>query len=241
MPLENLKDRIRQGKLTLGVSVPWDSTKEDIQRICSQYKDYNFISIDSQHNPLDESKIASISHDAATLGIPVHFRIKHTNYTWQIGNWLDLGPAMIEVPQTEKVSTAQEAIDYFYYSPAGKRSWGGTSRIEINDRPDRLEYASWWNNFGVLWLQVESLPAISNIPKLALSGIDCISWGPADLSFDRESNPHHPLSISDQACIDHAFKLLENSHAQLVLRNYNWRERDKFIDMGAKVILERPK
>ena len=241
MPLENLKDRIRKGKLTLGVSVPWDSTKEEIQRIWSQDKDYNFISIDSQHNPLDESKIASISHDAAELGIPVHFRIKHTNYTWQIGNWLDLGPTMIEVPQTEKVSTAQEAIDYFYYSPAGKRSWGGTSRIEINDRPDRLPYASWWNNFGVLWLQVESLQAISNIPKLALPGIDCISWGPADLAFDRESNPHHPLSISDQACIDHAFKLQEDSHAQLVLRNYNWRERDKFIDMGAKVILERPK
>lgn len=241
MPLENLKDRIRKGKLTLGVSVPWDSTKEEIQRIWSQDKDYNFISIDSQHNPLDESKIASISHDAAELGIPVHFRIKHTNYTWQIGNWLDLGPTMIEVPQTEKVSTAQEAIDYFYYSPVGKRSWGGTSRIEINDRPDRLPYASWWNNFGVLWLQVESLQAISNIPKLALPGIDCISWGPADLAFDRESNPHHPLSISDQACIDHAFKLLEDSHAQLVLRNYNWRERDKFIDMGAKVILERPK
>ena len=241
MPLENLKDRIRKGKLTLGVSVPWDSTKEEIQRIWSQDKDYNFISIDSQHNPLDESKIASISHDAAELGIPVHFRIKHTNYTWQIGNWLDLGPTMIEVPQTEKVSTAQEAIDYFYYSPAGKRSWGGTSRIEINDRPDRLAYASWWNTFGVLWLQVESLQAISNIPKFALPGIDCISWGPADLSFDREANPHHPLSISDQACIDHAFKLQENSHVQLVLRNYNWRERDKFIEMGAKVILERPK
>ena len=36
MPLENLKDRIRKGKLTLGVSVPWDSTKEEIQRIWSQ-------------------------------------------------------------------------------------------------------------------------------------------------------------------------------------------------------------
>ena len=241
MALENLKDRIRNGKLTLGVSVPWNSTKDDIQRIWSQDKDYNFISIDSQHNPLDESKIASISQDASELGIPVHFRIKHTKYTWQIGNWLDLGPSMIEVPQTENVSTAQEAIDYFYYSPTGKRSWGGTSRIGINDRPDRLAYASWWNNFGVLWLQVESLQAISNIPRLALREIDCISWGPADLSFDREANPHHPLSISDQACIDHAFKLLEDSHAQLVLRNYNWREREKFVAMGAKVILERPK
>ena len=241
MSLENLKERISKGKLTIGVSVPWNATKEEIQRIWSQDKDYNFISIDSQHNPLDESKIASISKDACDLGIPVHFRIKHTKYTWQIGNWLDLGPSMIEVPQTEKISTAQEAIDYFYYSPKGKRSWGGTNRIEINDHPDRLAYASWWNSFGVLWLQVESLQAISNITRLALPGVDCISWGPADLSFDREANPLHPLSVSDQACVDHAFKLLEDSHAQLVLRNYNWRERDKFIEMGAKVILERPK
>ena len=103
------------------------------------------------------------------------------------------------MPQTETQETAQQALDYFYYPQVGKRSWGGASRANVNDHPERLDYANYWNDFGVLWLQIESLSAVTRAKSLAKKGVDCLSWGPADLSFDREANQEHPLKTDDDS------------------------------------------
>ena len=89
----NLKQRIKNGLLTIGVQVPWNATKTQIEDIWSRDDEYNYISVDSQHNPLHEPQLQSLCVSAQELSIPVHFRIKHTYYTFQIGNWLDLGPS----------------------------------------------------------------------------------------------------------------------------------------------------
>ena len=238
---QNLKQRIAIGEVTIGVQVPWNSTKSQIEDIWSRDDAYRYISVDSQHNPLNEAQLQSLCIAAQELSIPVHFRIKHTNYTFQIGNWLDLGPSIIEVPQTELETTAQEAVDYFYYRPLGIRSWGGPTRVGVDERSDIHEYSKWWNDFGVLMLQVESIQAITNIPKLVRKGVDCISWGPADLSLDREAHPHHPLAESDDACIEYAVKACNDAGVRLMVRNYDWKLRDKYLEMGATVLLESPK
>jgi 2-keto-3-deoxy-L-rhamnonate aldolase RhmA len=90
-------------------------------------------------------------------------------------------------------------------------------------------------------LQVESITAITNIPRLARAGVDCISWGPADLSFDRESLPHHPLSVSDDACVEYAAKACREAGVKLMVRNYDPKLREKYIGMGATVLLESPR
>jgi 2-keto-3-deoxy-L-rhamnonate aldolase RhmA len=238
---ENLKERIRSGQTTIGVQVPYNATKSQIEDIYGKDDQYNYISVDSQHNPLNETDLVAVSQAAQDLSIPVHFRIKNTYYTWQIGNWLDLGPSLIEVPQTETEATAQEAVDYFYYRQFGRRSWGGAPRVGIAENPERLDYAEFWNNYGVLMLQVESIQAICNIPRLIRPGVDLISWGPADLTFDREANTNHPLSVSDDACVEYAAKVLEGTDTKLMIRNYDWTLRDKYIEMGATVLLESPK
>ena len=238
---ENLKERIKRGERTIGVSVPWNATRAQIAETLSKDDVYNFISVDSQHSPLNEVNLVNVTAAAQELGIPVHFRIKHTRYTFQIGNWLDLGVSMIEVPQTETDATADEAVEYFYYRPAGRRSWGGAPRVGVGEHAERVEYAQWWNNYGVLWLQVESIQAICNIPRLVRPGVDCISWGPSDLSFDREANPLHPLAVSDDACVEYAVKALDGTGAKLVIRSYDWNLREKYFGMGATVLIERPK
>ncbi len=237
----NLKERIRRGEPTIGVSVPWDASKSQIEDIWSRDDRYNYIAVDSQHSPLVEAQLQAVCVAAQELSIPVHFRIKHTNYTFQIGNWLDLGPSSIEVPQTELEATAQEAVDYFYYRPFGKRSWGGLTRVGVAERPEIPDYTPWWNGFGVLMLQVESIQAIVNIPRFAREGVDCISWGPADLSLDRQAHPHHPLAVSDDACIEYAATVCKDAGVKLMVRNYDWKLREKYFDMGATVLLESPK
>ena len=245
----NLKQRIKADEITIGVSVPWDATKSLIEDIWSRDDEYHFIAVDSQHSPLVESQLASIFVAAQDLSIPVHFRILHTNMTYRIGNWLDLGASSIEVPQTETEATAQDAVDYFYYPQAGKRSWGGVTRVGVDQRhlkfptddADRVGYANWWNNFGVLMLQVESINAIENIPKLAKPGVDCVSWGPNDLAFDREAHPNHPLAASDEVCIEYAVKACNDSGIKLMIRNNDHTQREKYIEMGATVLLETPR
>ncbi len=237
----NLKERIKRGEATIGISLPLTSTKDQIEQAFSKDPAYNYISVDSQHGPLDETKLVELTHAAQELGIPVHFRIKHTRYAYQVGNWFDLGPSMIEVPQTEEPETVRDAVDFTYYRPQGKRSWGGAARVGSDERTGIPEYTSWWNGYGAIWLQVESIRAICNIKEIAVPGVDCISWGPSDLAIDRGLNPDHPLSVSDDACVVYTMKMLEGTGAKLAYRSYDFNLRSKYLDMGATVLLERPK
>ena len=75
---------------------------------------------------------------------------------------------------------------------------------------------------------------------LAKKGVDCLSWGPADLSFSREANPDHPLKTDDD-CVRYVVKVLEGTGVRLCVRSYDPALRNKYRDMGVTVLLERPK
>lgn len=234
----NLKHRIRSGQISIGAISPMTATKSRIEDIMAS-SDYTFLSTDSQHGPYDERLLVEFCEAADQVGVPVVFRIKHTFHSYLVGNILDLGPSGVEVPQTETDQTAQEAHDYFYYPQVGKRSWGGAARANVNDQPERLDYAKFWNDYGVLWLQIESLSAVTRAKSFAKQGVDCLSWGPADLSFNREANPDHPLKTDDD-CIKHVVKLLSGTDTRLCIRSYQPELRNKYLDMGATVLLELP-
>lgn len=235
----NLKQRIRAGEQIVGVSVPMTIERGPLEDILSK-DTYDYISVDSQHSPFNEYNLVALCAIAEDIGIDVHFRIKHTRQSYLVGNMLDLGPSIIEVPQVETMETADEAISYFYYPQFGKRSWGGAARRGINGREDRLTYANYWNNYGVLWLQMESISATTKAREFAKAGVDCLSWGPADLSFNREAHPEHPFKTDDD-CIRHVVELLKGTDTKLCVRNYDPALRDKYREMGATVLLERPK
>jgi 2-keto-3-deoxy-L-rhamnonate aldolase RhmA len=236
--IETLKKRINSGEFIVGFYTSLDTGKERLQELWDK-DDYAFVNVDSQHSAFNEERLVEFCGNANSLGIPVIFRIKHTFHSYLVGNLVDLGPSGIEVPQTEEVATVDEAVAYFYYPQVGKRSWGGP-RVLINEHPDRVEYANWWNTHGVLWMQIESLRAVTGARKFLKPGVDCLSWGPADLSFDREAHPEHPLKTDDD-CIRHVVKLLEGTGVGLMVRSYDPNLRDKYREMGATVLVEAPK
>ena len=126
---EDMKRRIRDGEILIGVSAPLTASKSEMEDILGK-DDYAFVHTDSQHSAFNEETLVQFCGYAAELDIPVQFRIKHTRHAYLIGNLLDLGPAGIEVPQVEELSVAQEAVDYFYYPQFGKRSWGRRGALE---------------------------------------------------------------------------------------------------------------
>ena len=144
------------------------------------------------------------------------------------------------MPQVNDIETVKEAVDYFYYPQKGLRSWGGVERYGIEEISDRLEYSDWWNNTGYLCLQMESLRAVTSARKLAISGVDCLTWGPNDLMYDIEAHPKHPLQTVDD-CVKHALEQLEGTQTRISFRSYDHNLRNKYLDMGVTVLMESPK
>ena len=235
----SLRERIRRGDLVIGVSAPMDATKSQLEDILGK-DEYGFVNVDAQHSPFNEERLVEFCGIAEELGMPVQFRIKNTYNAYLIGNMLDLGPAAIEVPLVEDEEVVDEAIENFYFPQVGKRSWGGAARYGVAERSDRLEYADWWNNNGILCIQMETIRAVSNARQLAKTGIHCLTWGPADLSFDLEAHPEHPFKTVDD-CVKHVLTQLEGTDVRISFRNYTPDLRNKYIDMGVTVLMERPK
>lgn len=234
----SLKERIRRGDIVIGVSAPVNASRGQLEEILGK-DSYDFLAVDSQHSPYNEERLVAFCGLAAELGVPVQFRIKHTRHAYLIGNILDLGPLGIEVPIVEDEATVDEAIDAFYYPQKGKRSWGGAARYGIEGREERLVYADWWNRTGVLCIQMETVRAVTNARRLAKPGVDCLTWGPSDLTFDLEAHPEHPFKSVDD-CVRHALRQLEGMEAKISFRSYSPENRSKYIDMGVTVLMESP-
>ncbi len=233
-----LKERIRRGDIVIGVSAAMTATKSELEDILSK-DDYGFVSTDSQHSPFSEHQLVEFCNTADEVGIPVHFRIKHTNFAFLVGNYADLGPAMIEIPLVEEPATVRDALQWFYFPPQARRSFVGGNSWGFAGQ-GRRGYAEWWNNNGMLMLQIETLRAIENIHTFAAPGVDMFSWGPSDLEFDREMHPHHPFQTDDD-CILHVMKQLESQDTRMCYRSYEPDLRNKYLDMGVTVLMERAK
>ncbi len=98
-------------------------------------------------------------------------------------------------------------------APFGNRSWGGEFRFGEKPPTDRLKYSAWWNGTGMLGFQIETLRAALNVRNLVKPGVDWISWGPGDMSFDLERHSNSP------------FKTLHEVHSFVIeqLKGYDVR------------------
>ena len=104
----NLKERIRRGDIVIGVNVPIGSTKSQFEDILGK-DDYGFATCDSQHSPFSEHMLVDHCNVADEVGIPIHFRIKHTQLAFLVGNIADLGPAFIEIARRPARSTSSRS------------------------------------------------------------------------------------------------------------------------------------
>ncbi len=234
MTQPNLKQRIHRGETVVGLQVPISTEPDRVKGILDRHT-YDFIHVDGQHSPFDEKELFAFCEGVDELGVPVLLRIEHTRNAYLAGNYLDLGPSGIEVPQVELESTVDEAITNTYYSPIGKRSWG-EPRKGPGVPTDRVEYAQWWSEYGILMLQLESVDAVTNARQLAKQGVDCLSFGPNDLDFSLEMHPHYPVKSVDD-CVRHVAEQLAGSGVAVCFRTMP-DTREKYTDLGCTVLLD---
>ena len=231
----NLKQRMKNGEVLNGRHIPIMTEPERMRSILDEGR-FDFIATDSQHDPFNEERLFHFCRLTDEYEAEVIFRIKHTEQAYLIGNMLDLGPAGIEVPQVELESTVDTAINAFYYPQFGKRSWGGVSRPVPEHHQGRLGYSQWWKENGILWIQVESINSVTNAQKLAKSGVDCVSFGPADLSFSLECYPNHFLKTVED-CVQHVAEQLNDTGVAVCMRGVQPEDKDLYIEMGTTVFI----
>ena len=194
---KTLKDRYLTGEKITQSRISMASTREQVHETIAD-TGCEIIYIDCQHGPHTEWDISRISKAAEEKGVPVLLRIKHTQRAYRLGNYCDLGVFAIKVPEVETEDVVDEAINSFYFPPIWQKKLGGWVGYGIEKRKDRLEYARWWNENGILGFKVESLKSVLNIRTLVKPGVTYIDLGPADLMFDIELQDHPYLkSVND--------------------------------------------
>ena len=190
----SLKEKMHKGEPVRTVAAPADSTRSQLEEIIKKNGKVDLFSLDGQHRPLpDERDLVKFCKLAEELGAGVQLRIPHPRLAFMTGRFADLGVLAIMVPLVEEVETANEAINNFYYPPLGDRSWGGEFRFAEKPPTDRLKYAQWWNGTGILGFQIETLRGALNVRNIVKPGVDWISWGPGDMSFDIERHSNSPF------------------------------------------------
>ncbi len=172
-----LKRKLQAGQPCFGAWML--STSADMAEILA-YAGLDFLLIDHEHGQgsIDDA-IAQLRAMKGTdctgmLRVPVndHIYIKRA---------LDAGVGGIMVPNVNTADEARRVVEACRYAPAGIRgAFGGMRAMRYGFDPGYHDGA-----FGnlVVAVQVESAPAIDNIPAIAaIDGIDVIFIGPRDLS-----------------------------------------------------------
>jgi 2-keto-3-deoxy-L-rhamnonate aldolase RhmA len=240
--LDNLRARVAAGDelVALRGDIGWN--KEQLATAWGNGQ-YHLIWLDSQHSPYSDQQLVSFTRAAEELGIPVQLRIPHTREAHKVGRFFDLGIAGALVPEVMEPATVQDALDFAYYGPLGRRSWGGANRLGLRTRTaptGNREYADWWNETVLLSIQIESVEAVTNIARLVRPGITHVTFGPNDLQFSLDVHPSYPLT-SVEACMQNVAAQLDGSGVRIGMGTTTTpAERQKYRDLGVTIFMAAP-
>jgi len=188
-----LKERIRSGEAFHIGSVSLDLSGAELEQKAKN-EGWDLAFVDLQHTPHTEPQLVAFCKEAAVAGVPVIFRVHHPSAAWLIGRCLDFGAAGVLVPMSEDPAQVADAIRNFYYPPLGGRSCGLKHAYGWQPGGDPRAYADWWNENGILALQLETVRGIQEVLELVQPGIDLLLFGACDLGFSIGASPDRPFA-----------------------------------------------
>ncbi len=238
---DTFKQRLKSGEEVLMLITSFDMGRSELEDSLA-LGSYDAIFIDGQHSTFSEDQITKFCAVTEELGVPTQMRIPHTRFTYMVGRYCDFGLSSVMVPEVMEETSVDEAIECFYYGTLGRRSWGGGARagLQLFDSPvDRPQYAEWWNNFGVLCLQLESVEGVTRSRKFARrEGVDYLAFGPNDLLFSLERHPGYSLGTVED-CVRNVADQVKDLGVPLCWAIPTTEEgRDKYRELGISVFWE---
>ena len=141
---------------------------------------YDFIWVEMQHEATDWEQVARMWRTCPGPAVP-GVRVAYANER-EIQHATDMGAVVVVVPTIDSVEEAQEAVNWTYFPPLGRRSnGGGQGPGELwNDVPGG--YRQTWNDNVVLILMIETLEGVEAAREIAkVPGVTGIFAASGDL------------------------------------------------------------
>ncbi|MFI4873771.1 MAG: HpcH/HpaI aldolase/citrate lyase family protein [Blastopirellula sp. JB062] len=172
-----VKQKLKSGQPTFGT---WLSLGDFFASRTLARMDWDWLTLDLEHSPIDWSQAAIIFAAIADAGGAPLARVPRGDHDL-IKRVLDAGAWGIVVPMVDTVEQAKAAIAAAKYPPLGDRSvGGGMHSLNFDASPD--EYYAAANDEILVVLQTESPQGVANAKEIyALPGCDAIFIGPNDL------------------------------------------------------------
>ncbi len=172
-----VKKTLREGRPSFGT---WLSAGDLFASRILARLDFEWLTLDLEHSPIDWSQAAMIFGAVADAGGVPLARVPKGNHDY-IKRVLDAGAWGIVVPMVDTVEQARLAIAAAKYPPVGNRSLGGGMHA-MNFDCSAQEYFQRANDEILVVLQTESPRGIANAEEIySLPGVDAIFVGPVDL------------------------------------------------------------
>jgi 4-hydroxy-2-oxoheptanedioate aldolase len=172
-----VKDKLQAGEPVFGT---WLTTGNLLAARVLARMDFDWLTLDLEHMPIDWSTAAAVFGAIADAGSVPLARVPKGNHDY-IKRALDAGAWGIVAPMIDTPEQARIAIAAAKYPPQGNRSLGGSHHL-LNFDATAEEYFARANDEILVILQTESPTGIANAPSIySLPGVDAIFVGPVDL------------------------------------------------------------
>lgn len=193
-----VKRKLKNGQPTFGT---WLSLGDYYASRTLARMNWDWLTLDMEHSPIDWSQAAMIFGAVADAGGVPLARVPRGDHDL-IKRVLDAGAWGIVVPMVDTVEQAKAAIAAAKYPPQGDRSvGGGMHSMNFGATPD--EYYAAANDEILVVLQTESPRGVANAKEIyALPGCDAIFIGPNDLWAQMKTvDAPHPKKEDHEALI----------------------------------------
>jgi 4-hydroxy-2-oxoheptanedioate aldolase len=171
-----------EGKATLN---GWLAIPEGFSAEIMANQGFDSLTIDMQHGVNDYQKTVEMLRAISTTQTAPLVRVPWLDPA-HIMKILDAGASGIICPMINNKQEAQKLVEYAYYPPLGKRSFGPIRAKFLYEEP----YNKCSNDSILVIAMIETQEALDNLEEiLSVEGIDAIYIGPADLSFNLGYKP----------------------------------------------------
>ena len=142
----------------------------------------DFIIMEGEHGPWDESQILNIVRASELVGITPTIRLSNLEPD-RICRLLDMGVQGIHCSHVGSKEEAEELVRVVKLYPQGERGFGRFSRANYYGMLDEREAVQAANAESLVVAQIEDRHGIEHLDEiLKVPGLDVVSVGPSDLS-----------------------------------------------------------
>jgi 2-keto-3-deoxy-L-rhamnonate aldolase RhmA len=142
----------------------------------------DFVFVDTEHIPLDRQTLSYLCQTYTALGLPPVVRLP-CNDPFEACKALDAGAGGVIGPYLETADQVRGLVGAVKLRPLKGRRLAEALRDRSTLESELAEYLEQRNGDKILIANIESVPAIENLPDIcSVPGLDAVLIGPHDLS-----------------------------------------------------------